>query len=133
MLANVRSVEGTTLSPLNELRSKLPTPYGIKGDCQIGFFRNRFKDEEETMRAMMWISFLNLLTTYYVKKSLFSLATIVGTPLHLDMMTISRTRPKLVKSYITKGLSIILSRMIHQELWNKYKELQQGLELTKTK
>lgn len=52
-----------------------------------------FKVEEETTKAMAWISFPNLLPTYYVKESLFSLASAVGTPLHLDMATINKTRP----------------------------------------
>lgn len=42
---------------------------------------------------MAWISFPNLLPTFFVKECLFSLANAVGTPIHLDQSTIKRTRP----------------------------------------
>ncbi|KAH0644547.1 hypothetical protein KY284_032431 [Solanum tuberosum] len=46
---------------------------------------------------MAWISFPNLKPTYFVKESIFSLATAVGKPLHLDMATINKTRPSCVR------------------------------------
>ncbi|KAG5598677.1 hypothetical protein H5410_030047 [Solanum commersonii] len=91
---------------MEELRKLIPSQCGIKGECQIGFFRNRhvlirltlmedfvnltsrdayfitdkkgysyqmrpliydspFKVDEETTKAMTWISFPNLLPTYF--------------------------------------------------------------------
>lgn len=53
----------------------------------------KFKAGEETPMAMAWISFPNLLPTFFVKECLFSLASAVGKPLHLNMETINKTRP----------------------------------------
>lgn len=63
-----------------------------------------FKPEKETTKAMAWISFPNLLPTYYVKESLFSLASLVGTPLHLDMTTINKTRRSCTKVKLLMNL-----------------------------
>ncbi|MCD7456052.1 hypothetical protein HAX54_030526 [Datura stramonium] len=49
--------------------------------------------EEETTQAMTWILFPKLLPTFFVKESLFTLAFVVGKPLHLDIATINKTRP----------------------------------------
>ncbi|KAH0748041.1 hypothetical protein KY290_027273 [Solanum tuberosum] len=56
-----------------------------------------FKVDEETTNAMAWISFPNLLPTYFGKESLFSLAAAVGKPLHLDLAMINKTRPSCAK------------------------------------
>ncbi|KAJ8571072.1 hypothetical protein K7X08_038044 [Anisodus acutangulus] len=53
----------------------------------------KFKIDKETTMAMAWISFPNLLPTYFVKEYLFTLASTVGKPLQLDMTTINKTRP----------------------------------------
>lgn len=123
---------------MDELKSIIPTQCNIKGDCQIGLFRNRhaliklslkenfinvtskaayylkskdgnsyqmrsliydskFKLEEETTKVIAWISFPYLLPTYYVKEALFSLATIEGITLHLDIGTINKTQPSFAK------------------------------------
>lgn len=52
---------------------------------------HKFNIEEETTQAMAWISFPDLKPTYFVKESIFSLASAVGKPLHLDMATINKT------------------------------------------
>lgn len=46
---------------------------------------------------MAWISFPNLLPTFFVKECLFSLENAVGTPIHLDQATIKRTRPSYAR------------------------------------
>ncbi|KAG5584999.1 hypothetical protein H5410_045433 [Solanum commersonii] len=46
---------------------------------------------------MASISFLDLKPTFFVKEVLFSLATAVGKPLHLDMATINKTRPSCAR------------------------------------
>lgn len=53
----------------------------------------KFNTEEETTQAMTWISFSNLKPTYFVKESIFSLASAVGKQLHLDMTNRNKTRP----------------------------------------
>lgn len=122
------------MAELNEIRRIVPIQCGIKGECTIGYLRDRhvlirftlwqnfiefssksvyyvkdkadneyqlrtliydakFKAGEETPKVMAWISFPNLLPTYFVKECLFSLAYAVGKPMHLDLATINRTRP----------------------------------------
>uniref|UniRef100_A0A0V0GP10 Putative ovule protein n=1 Tax=Solanum chacoense TaxID=4108 RepID=A0A0V0GP10_SOLCH len=51
----------------------------------------KFNAEKETTQAMAWISFPEL------KESIFSLASTVGKPLHLDVATINKTRPSCAK------------------------------------
>lgn len=57
----------------------------------------KFKVGEETPKAMAWLSFPDLLPTYFVKECLFSLASVVGKPLHFDMATINKTRPRCAR------------------------------------
>jgi len=57
----------------------------------------KFKVEEETTQAMAWISFPDLKPTFFVKESIFSLATAVGKPIHLDMATINKRRPSCAR------------------------------------
>uniref|UniRef100_M1DV70 DUF4283 domain-containing protein n=1 Tax=Solanum tuberosum TaxID=4113 RepID=M1DV70_SOLTU len=73
-------------------------------NCSDGYFYlmctliydSRFKVSEETTMAMTWISFPNLLPTFFVKEVLFSIASAVGKPIHLDQATIKKTRPSCV-------------------------------------
>lgn len=52
----------------------------------------KFNVEEETTQAMAWISFTDLKPTYFVKESLFSLASAIRNHIHPDMATINKTR-----------------------------------------
>lgn len=52
-----------------------------------------FRVEEKTTQDMEWISFQNLTSNFFVKESLFSLASIVGKPIHFDSTTMNKTRP----------------------------------------
>ncbi|WMV59282.1 hypothetical protein MTR67_052667 [Solanum verrucosum] len=61
----------------------------------------RFKTNKETTMAMTWISFPNILPTFFVKECLFSLASAVGKPIQLDLATINKTRPSCAR---VKGL-----------------------------
>ncbi|KAH0761589.1 hypothetical protein KY290_017662 [Solanum tuberosum] len=56
-----------------------------------------FKAGEETTKATTWISFPDLLPTFFVKEVLFSLASVVGKPLQLDLATINKTRPSCAR------------------------------------
>ncbi|KAG5594871.1 hypothetical protein H5410_036103 [Solanum commersonii] len=56
-----------------------------------------FKASEETTKVTTWISFPDLLPTFFVKEVLFSLAAVVGKPLQLDLATINKTRPSCAK------------------------------------
>lgn len=65
---------------------------------------------------MAWISFPNLLPTYFVKEALLSLASAVGTPLHLDLATVNKTRPSCAK-----GRNMDECHVLHPEFaYNKF-------------
>lgn len=79
----------------------------------------KFKVEEETPKAMAWISFPNLLPTYFVKESLFSLATVVGTPIHLYMATINKTRSSCAKVKVLVDLTANLPEHVRIDIKDK--------------
>lgn len=57
-------------------------------------YDSRFKVNEETTKALAWVSFPNLLPTYFDKKKcLLSLAPAVGKLMQLDLARINKTRP----------------------------------------
>lgn len=78
--------------------------YGYEYQLRPLIYDAKFKVGEETPKAMVWISFPGLLPTYFVKECLFSLASAVGKPLHLDMATINKTRPSCVRVKILVDL-----------------------------
>ncbi|KAG5571322.1 hypothetical protein H5410_061088 [Solanum commersonii] len=57
----------------------------------------KFNTEEEITQAMAWLSFLDSKSTYFVKESIFSPNSAVGKPLHLDIVTINKTRPNCAR------------------------------------
>ncbi|KAK6803409.1 hypothetical protein RDI58_001193 [Solanum bulbocastanum] len=57
----------------------------------------KFKASEETTKATTWISFPDLLPTFFVKEVLFSLASVVGKSLQLDLAMINKTRPSCAR------------------------------------
>lgn len=57
----------------------------------------RFKINEETTKAMTWISFPNILPTFFVTECLFSLASAVGKLVQLDLVNINKTRPSCAR------------------------------------
>lgn len=56
-----------------------------------------FITKKETTQAIVWISFSDLNLTFFDKESLFTLASAVGMPIHLDSATMNKTRPSCVK------------------------------------
>ncbi|KAH0746390.1 hypothetical protein KY285_008047 [Solanum tuberosum] len=56
-------------------------------------YDSKFKPEKETTQTMAWISFPDLLLTFFGKESLFSITVVVGKTIHLDSATINKTRP----------------------------------------
>lgn len=142
---------------LQELRRIIPPQYGIKGECNIGLFRDKhvlirltlledfinlssrgayylkardgyqyqmrpliydskFKIDKETTMALAWISFPNLLPTFFVKVCLFSLAAAVGTPFHLDMATINKTRPSCARVKVQIDLLAKLPKRVRMDI-----------------
>lgn len=79
----------------------------------------KFKAGEETPMAMAWILFPNLLPTYFVKECLFSLASAVGKPPHLDMETINKTRPSCARVKIHVDLLADLPKKVRMDIENE--------------
>ncbi|KAK4706512.1 hypothetical protein R3W88_033929 [Solanum pinnatisectum] len=65
---------------------------------------------------MAWISFLNFKPTFFVKESIFSLASVVGKPLQLDMATINKTRPSCARVKVQVDLLANLPRVVELEV-----------------
>ncbi|KAJ8550750.1 hypothetical protein K7X08_000120 [Anisodus acutangulus] len=79
-------------------------------------YDSNFKLDKETLIAMAWISFPNLLTTFFVKESLFSLASAVGKPLQLDLATINNTRSNCARVKVQLDLLADLSKFVMMEI-----------------
>lgn len=56
-----------------------------------------FDSEEETSTTIVWISFPALPPNFLGKEAIFSLASAVGKPLHVDMATKNQTRPSCAR------------------------------------
>lgn len=50
----------------------------------------KFNVSEETTQLMAWISFSNLKPTFFVKESLFTLASAIDKPIHLDTAIVNK-------------------------------------------
>ncbi|KAG5599356.1 hypothetical protein H5410_030726 [Solanum commersonii] len=62
--------------------------------------------------VMAWISFPNILPTFFVKECLFSIDAAVGKPIQLDQVTIKKTRPSCARVKVLvdfKGKAKVLS------------------------
>ncbi|XP_060183026.1 uncharacterized protein LOC132612979 [Lycium barbarum] len=79
-------------------------------------YDTKLKVDEETTMAMAWISFPNLLPTFFVKNALFSLASVVGKPLHLDMATINKTRPNFARLKVLVDLGAKLPKVVNMNI-----------------
>lgn len=60
-------------------------------------YDSNFKLGEEKTQVIAQISFPDLLPTFFVKESLFSLVFVIGKPLHWDITTINKTRSSCAK------------------------------------
>ncbi|KAK4732871.1 hypothetical protein R3W88_025859 [Solanum pinnatisectum] len=76
-------------------------------------YDSKFKVNEETSMALAWISFPNLLPTFFVKECLFSLASIVGKPIQLDQATINKTRPSCARVKVLVDLKETFPKSMH--------------------
>ncbi|WMV57128.1 hypothetical protein MTR67_050513 [Solanum verrucosum] len=79
----------------------------------------KFRVEEETLRSMTWISFPNLLPTFFEKESLFSLASAVGISLQVDQATINKTRPSCARVKVLVDLRADLPKKIYMDIENE--------------
>ncbi|KAG5585340.1 hypothetical protein H5410_045774 [Solanum commersonii] len=79
----------------------------------------KFKVEEETTLTMAWISFPNLKPTFFVKESIFSLATAVGKPIHLDMATTNKRQPSCARVKVQVDLLANFPKFVEIEIVNE--------------
>lgn len=93
--------------------------YGQEYQLRTLIYDAKFKAGEETPKVMAWISFPNLLPTYFVKKCFFSLASAVGKPLHLDLATINKTRPSCAKVKVLLNLLDNLPTKVRMDILNE--------------
>ncbi|KAK6782071.1 hypothetical protein RDI58_019867 [Solanum bulbocastanum] len=63
-----------------------------------------FNLEEETTTAIAWISFPSSRPNFFDKEAVFSLATVVGKPLQVDMATKNKTRPNCARVKVDVNL-----------------------------
>ncbi|KAF3617110.1 hypothetical protein FXO38_34177 [Capsicum annuum] len=78
----------------------------------------KFKPTVETSKAVAWISFPDLLSTFFGKESLFSIASAIGKPLQLGMVMINKTRPSCTRVKILVDLLANLPEVIEIEVVN---------------
>ncbi|KAM3283710.1 hypothetical protein P3S67_022508 [Capsicum chacoense] len=90
----------------------------------------RFRINEETTKAMAWISFPNLLPTYFVKECFFSLDSAVGKPLQLDLATINKTRPTCARVKVLIDLKGKLPKSVLMDIVNEVGSREQKLYLS---
>lgn len=64
-------------------------------------------------------SFPNLKPTYLVKESIISLALAVGKHLHLDMITINKTRPSFVSVKVQVDYLAEFPKFVEMEVVNE--------------
>ncbi|KAF3634444.1 hypothetical protein FXO37_26490 [Capsicum annuum] len=75
-----------------------------------------FELKEETTQVTTWISFSDLLPTFFVKEVLFSLASSVDKPLHLDSATINKTRPSCARVKVQLDWLAEKPEFVHMEM-----------------
>lgn len=81
-------------------------------------YDSRFRVNEETSMAMSWISFPNLLPMFFVKECLFSLASTVGKPIHVDQATINKTRPSCARVKVLVDLKGSFPKVVQMNIEN---------------
>lgn len=90
----------------------------------------KFKPTVETSKAVAWISFPDLLSTFFGKESLFSIASAIGKPLQLGMVMINKTRPSCTRVKILVDLLANLPEVIEIEVVNN-KQNEPSIQIVK--
>nr|XP_009799813.1 PREDICTED: uncharacterized protein LOC104245823 isoform X1 [Nicotiana sylvestris] len=81
-----------------------------------------FKVNEETTKAVVWISLPNLPTELFAMKALLSIASVVGKPIAIDKATQTKSRPSAAR------VKVILDLMdkLHDKLFLQFVDKQTG-------
>lgn len=71
------------------------------------------------IQDLTWISFPNLLFNFYVKEALFTLASAVEKPLHLDMAIVNKTRRSYLRVKVQDNLLFAFPKHVNMEIENE--------------
>uniref|UniRef100_A0A0V0IIV3 Putative ovule protein n=1 Tax=Solanum chacoense TaxID=4108 RepID=A0A0V0IIV3_SOLCH len=82
-------------------------------------YDSRFNVNEEASLAMAWISFPNLLPTFFVKECLFSLAVAVGKPIQIDQATVNKSRPSCAHVKVLVDLKKNFPKVVQMNIENE--------------
>lgn len=82
----------------------------------------KFEANEETPLVLACISFPKLLSTFFVKECLFSLASAVGKPMALNMETVNKTRLSCARVTVLIDLLADLPIKVRMDIENKATE-----------
>ncbi|KAH0650344.1 hypothetical protein KY284_030256 [Solanum tuberosum] len=82
-------------------------------------YDDKFKISEETTKAVAWISFPNLIPTFFVKECHYSLASAVGSPVHLDLAMINKTRPSCARVKVLVDLKGTFPKAVQMDIENE--------------
>ncbi|KAK4721207.1 hypothetical protein R3W88_011440 [Solanum pinnatisectum] len=82
-------------------------------------YDSRFKVNEETSIAMAWISFPNLLPTFFVKEYMFSLVVVVGKPIQIVQATINKSRLSCARVKVIVDLRKDFPKVIQMNIENE--------------
>lgn len=85
-------------------------------------YNAKFNTKEKTTHAMAWISFPDLKPTHFVKEYLFLLAFTVDKPIHIDMATVSKTRPSCARVKMHMDIMDDLPKYVEMEIMNSITE-----------
>lgn len=86
--------------------------------CGTFIYDVKFKKEEKTTQAMIWILFPYLKPTFFVKESFFSLFAIIEKPIHLDLVTMNKMRPSCTRIKVQVDLLADFSKYVETEIVN---------------
>ncbi|KAG5589807.1 hypothetical protein H5410_040321 [Solanum commersonii] len=76
----------------------------------------RFQINEETTKALAWISFPNLLPIYFVKECLYSLASAIWELVQLDLATLNITRTSCASVKVQVDLKSNLPKVVMMDI-----------------
>ncbi|KAH0650345.1 hypothetical protein KY284_030257 [Solanum tuberosum] len=82
-------------------------------------YDDKFKISEHTTKALAWISFPSLIPTVFVKECLYSLASAVRSPVHLDLAMINKTRPSCARVKVLVDLKGTFPKAVQMDIVNE--------------
>ncbi|KAH0697025.1 hypothetical protein KY290_014455 [Solanum tuberosum] len=91
---------------------------GEEHQCRVFPWSIGYNPKEETTLAVVWISLPNLSPDLFAKKSLLSIASVVGKPIAIDKATQIKSRPSMVRVKVILDLMEKLPNRIRLQFVN---------------